>query len=151
MISFNVHADFRNLPKDIGAWFDERPKLYKAAVVANHLFRMFSMYAFMGALPFSPVVKAVVGLSSSLFYNVTIERFCQFRFAMPAFAGAVAFSMSKDALAQIVCGVALSSFKTFAGASLGAVPLIIYGAWVISIASENVDRYIEQRAFCCCP
>jgi len=126
------------------AWLDERPRLYKAAIVANHLFRAVSMVGFMYLMPFSPLVNFSVSLVASIFYRVTIERFCQFRFTIASCLGAGAMMLALPAIDSIISGVAFGSLGLIAKAFVELLPLVLYGVSILKIANDGVDEYMEK-------
>ena len=76
----------------IKGYFKQHPNLYKAALLANHIFRALSMTALSFYLP-HPINLAVC-FASSLFYRLTVETNCAYKFALPAFAGSIAFPLA---------------------------------------------------------
>src|ERR1700691_3172861 len=80
--------------RQVSDYLVQHPILYKAALVANHLFRAISMAAFTICLPFLIPVNLAICSAGSLFYRLTVETNCAYKFAMPAFKGSVAMSIA---------------------------------------------------------
>lgn len=94
-----------DMNRDLGNWLNVHPKVNTVVVVANHIFRAAGMYALMEILPGSFAAKCLIAGGASLFYRVTIERFCRFRFAMLSCVGAAAVKMPE--LAPLYIGAVL--------------------------------------------
>jgi len=95
----------------------DHPRLYKFALLVNHIFRAAAMAALAMVLPFSTLANAAICFAGSLFYRLTVETNCAYKFALPAFAGAMAF---------LLAGVSL-------------LPISAYAAYVILTVSYDVD------------
>jgi hypothetical protein len=129
----------------VGEWLDAHPFVNKVVVVANHFFRAVAMHTFMCFLPLSLLINFTVGLAGSLFYRMTIERFCHFRFALPSFLGAIAFSISYNLLQTVMRRVALNSFKFMAYAFITALPLVQYIGYVLVITHQAVEKMNDNQ------
>lgn len=125
----------------IAAAFRQNKTVHKVALLINHIFRAAAMVAFAQMLPYSAPVCIGIGFIGSLFYRLTVETHCAYKFALPAFAGAVSFSIGQQALTDLICGVAFSSLSVFAVAFVSIVPLIIYATY--SVLTVNYD--VENR------
>lgn len=130
----------------IAEYFAEHPKVFKVALIVNHIFRAAAMVALMMILPFSLPVNILVCAAGSLFYRLTVESNCAFKFALPALAGAAAFMIAKTALASIISGVAFATLGAFAIAFVALIPLAVYVAYVILTVSYDVDHKLPP---CC--
>src|SRR5579872_1993446 len=97
----------------IQEYFEQYPKLYKAALIVNHLFRAISMAAFRLFLPCAPLVSIGLCFASSLFYRLTVETHCAYKFALPAFAGSLALPIAQEAFLHLISGVAFASLHAF--------------------------------------
>src|ERR1700678_1214627 len=84
----------REPTEQINAYFVDHPNMYKAALIANHIFRAVAMVAFTLLLPFSPLVNMAICFAGSLFYRLTVEKNCAYKFALPAFAGSIALPIA---------------------------------------------------------
>ena len=84
-------------------------------------------------------------LGGSLFYRLTVEENCAYKFALPAFGGAAAFLVGRSALAGLVSGAAFASIGAFAAACVAILPLGAYLAYVILTVAYDVDS-----KHCCC-
>lgn len=116
------------------------PNYYKAALVANHIFRAVSMAAFHVFLPFTMPVNLAVCFVGSLFYRLTVETNCAYKFALPAFVGGAVLPMAWTAASQLVSGVALASLGAFATATLGLIPLAGYITYIALTVNYDVNE-----------
>lgn len=152
--SINKIPEYIGLDKlthTVGSWLDRHPVVNKIVMIVNHIFRTIAMIALMYLLPFSPIVNLAIGIGASLFYRITVERFCPFRFALSACLGAAAYELSSPFLADIINGVAFQSFNAFAAAFIGILPLAISSVVIIGISNDAVDRkYAQQESVGCC-
>jgi hypothetical protein len=123
-------------------YLHDHPDLYKTALILNHLFRAASMTTFMFCLPLPFVLSAGICLAGSIFYRLTVENNCAYKFALPAFGGSAAFLMGQVSLAQLISGVAFASLETVAAALTSLLPLATYMAYVILTVSYDVDQRI---------
>ena len=124
----------------ISAYFRENPTAYKAALLANHLFRALAMTALSAMLPFSAAINIAVCFLGSLFYRLTVETNCAYKFALPAFAGSIAIPMGVTALAHLVSGVAFASLSAFGLAIVSLVPLAAYATYIVLTVDYDVDN-----------
>lgn len=125
---------------EIHDYFKERKTLYKEALLVNHLFRAASATALLACLPFPSLVNAGICLAGSLFYRLTVETHCAYKFALPAFAGAAAFMMGKSALIQIASGAAFASLGAFAMAHAALLPMTAYVVYILLTTDYDVDH-----------
>ena len=72
--------------EQIAGYFREHPNVYKAALLVNHIFRALAMASFCAALPFSAPINIGICFAGSLFYRLTVETNCAYKFALPSFA-----------------------------------------------------------------
>jgi hypothetical protein len=77
------------------------PNLYKVVLLVNHVFRAVSMAAFRLALPCSGPLGLAVCFAGSLFYRLTVETHCAYKFALPAFAGSIAITMATSCVSVV--------------------------------------------------
>ena len=124
----------------ISEYLTANKKMYKAALIANHIFRAAAMTAFMMFLPMTMAASACLCLGGSLFYRLTVETNCAYKFALPSFAGAVAFLIGKTALASLISGVAFASLSAFGAAFIAILPLCAYAAYIVLTVSYDVDQ-----------
>ncbi|MES2121255.1 MAG: hypothetical protein V4492_00585 [Chlamydiota bacterium] len=120
----------------ISEYFAHHPTVFKAALVCNHFFRAAAMAGFMTVLPFSFPVNVGICAASSLFYRLTVEPKCAFKFALPAFAGATAAFIANPALSR----AAFASMQAFTAACGNLIPLSLYAAYVILTVDHDVNR-----------
>lgn len=124
----------------INDYFREHPTLYKVALLVNHIFRAVSMVGFELILPFSLPVNLLICFAGSLFYRLTVEKNCAYKFALPAFAGSVAIPLGLKALGDIINGVAFASIGAFAATAVLLVPITAYVAYIVLTVSYDVDN-----------
>ena len=122
-------------------YLHDHPDLYKAALLANHAFRAVSMTAFNLVLPFSAPMNIAICFAGSLFYRLTVETHCAYKFALPAFAGALAFPMAYKAILDLTQGVAFISMNIFAATLAQTLPLAAYFIYI----ALTVDYDVEAR------
>lgn len=144
-------CSFDCISSSVGKWLDEHPVINKIVVVANHLFRAIAMYALMAVMPFSLVVNCAISLAASILYRVTIERFCHFRFAIPACLGGLAMHLASPSLDALISGVAGNVFAS-AVSIIGVASLTAYSLGVIWITDSAVNSLNKQKDddSCCC-
>jgi hypothetical protein len=116
------------------------PNLHKTALVVNHLFRAVAMTALYGVMPFSMPVNMGICFGGSLFYRLTVETHCTYKFALPAFAGSIAFPLANTAVNYAVSGLAFSCLGAFVDTLTSALPLIAYLSYVVLTVNYDVDK-----------
>lgn len=126
--------------KQVDDYLKQHPALHKAALIANHLFRAASMVTLMQRLPLTLPKKIALCIAGSLFYRLTVEVNCAYKFALPAMGGALAYMVGKNGLEAMINGVAFASFKTFAKAFTSLVPLTTYFIYITLTISYDVDH-----------
>ncbi len=114
------------------------PTIYKIALIVNHLFRAVMMAALMLFLPFSPFVCMGICLAGSIFYRLTVETNCAYKFALPSFAGGVSVLIAKEAVVHALAKGALASF---ASAFAGLIPLSAYFCYIALTVSYDIDHH----------
>ncbi len=126
--------------KQISDYFRNHPDLYKIALLANHVFRAVSMATFRLALPFSAPMSLGICFAGSLFYRLTVETRCAYKFALPAFAGSIAFPIGLKALADLASGVAFISLNVLGNTLVALLPLTAYVTYIALTVSYDVDH-----------
>lgn len=135
--NYNV---LRKPTEQISNYLRDHPSLYKAVLLVNHIFRAVSMVAFNLILPFSAPVNIAICFAGSLFYRLTVETNCAYKFALPAFAGSLAIPMALTALTQLISGIAFVSLSAFAVALLSLLPLTAYLTYIVLTVNHDVDN-----------
>lgn len=126
--------------KLLGQYFKKHPEQYKGVLIMNHLFRATSMWAFL-KYNRNPMGTKLLGcFAGSLAYRITVEVNCAYKFALPAFGGAVAFMMGSQSLAKVVNRSAFHSFKAFGNAFLSLTPMTGYFTYITLTTSYDVDQ-----------
>lgn len=126
----------------IGDYLSEHPNLYKVVLLVNHIFRAAAMATMNLCLPFSAPAKLAVCFAGSLFYRLTVETHCAFKFALPAFAGSLALPMGLKALSTLVSGVAFASLSALAVTALSLLPLVGYFVYIVLAVNDEVNKRI---------
>ncbi len=134
---YNVLQNPENILK---RFFASHRNLYKVVLVANHIFRALAMTGLCLFLPFSPLVNAGICLLGSLFYRLTVENNCSYKFALPAFAGGIAFPVGLYGIIQLVTGAAFASFATLGLSFLSILPLAAYLTYVVLTVNYDVNH-----------
>ena len=124
----------------IEAYLNEHPEIKKVVLLVNHIFRALGMLALRMCLPFSVLANDLICFASSLFYRLTVEINCAYKFALPAFAGSLAIPLAHTALSNLISGVAFASLATFGVALLSLAPLAAYTTYIILTVSYDVDH-----------
>lgn len=94
------------------------PLINKVAIVFNHIMRSMPLVALLQISPCPPIQKYLFISGTALFYRVTVERLCSYKFALMSSIGAIAFDFAKN-----------KSFNP-----LSTIPLFAYAITVIRIA-----------------
>lgn len=140
------------LTQKVDSFLHKNPRVYKVAIVINHLIRATCMVGMMYLLPFSPLTNCLIGFGISFEYRVVPESKCfSFRFSLASAFGASAYLFGREGLAALCSGVAFSSLRALALASTTIVPLALYAAAILIIANNDVDLVTKrQRMPSCC-
>jgi hypothetical protein len=91
-------------------------------------------------LPFVPAINLAICLGASLFYRLTVENNCAYKFALPAFAGGAAILLAKAALVPLITGVALASIGAWALAGAAFIAITAYVVYIALTVSYDVDN-----------
>ena len=73
-------------------------------------------------------------------YRMTVEVNCAYKFALPAFGGAVAFLMGSRSLTKVVNGAAFYSLKALSNAFVLLIPMAGYFVYITLTTSYDVDH-----------
>lgn len=114
---------FQPLSEQFMRWVKKYPTIHKIVTVFNHCIRTMCMAAMMVPLGFT---GTALGLSTALFYRITTENPCPFKYSLPAFFGGLASQ--------------LALFSVF--------PLIMWTAAVIVISHREVEE-ARKNSSCC--
>lgn len=101
----------------IDEFFREHPNVFKVALIVNHIFRAAAM-SFMMLAPIGWPI-CVLG---SIFYRLTVEKNCAFKFALPSLAGGFSFLMAR------------------AGELVSMIPAALYLSYVVLTVDYEVDN-----------
>ena len=124
IVNHNVLTEPTNALED---FFAEHPTLRKIALIANHLFRAIAMLGLMIASPLPMLATSALCFIGSLFYRLTVEIHCAYKFALPAYAGSVAFCCLREA--------ALTSLR-----AAWFLPLAAYVTYIVLTVDYDVDH-----------
>ena len=98
------------------------------------------MIAFKLVLPLSALASAGICFAGSLFYRLTVETNCAYKFALPAFAGSIAFPIALPGLFNLINGIAFVSLGHAGRYSPLLIPLAAYLAYIVLTVSYDVDN-----------
>ena len=126
--------------RQVDTHLKNHPNLYKATLLANHVFRAASMTAFHKVLPYSTPVNTSLCFGGSLFYRLSVETNCAYKFALPAFAGSIALPAGKEALTNLLTGVAFASRSKFVSTLVSLIPVTAYVTYITLTVSYDVDK-----------
>jgi len=126
--------------KQLEQYFKKHPEQYKGVLIANHLFRAISMWAFLKYNRNPMQTKLFVCFAGSLMYRMTVEVNCAYKFALPALGGAAAFMMGSRSLTKVVNGAAFYSLKAFSNAFASLIPMEGYFVYITLTTSYDVDH-----------
>lgn len=138
------HNVLQNATKNIGDFFKKHPTVHKVVLIANHIFRALLMTAFCYTLPYSLPANLAICFTVSVFYRLTVEGNCPFKYALPSFAGSIAFPLGLKGLVELTSHAAFSSLKSFSLAGLGVGSLLAYFVYIIL----TVDYDVDNRSCC---
>lgn len=139
---FNIFAE---PTRQLNKYLTENRDLYKAALIVNHVFRAASMVALMYFLPIPALINGSICLIGSVFYRLTVEVNCAYKFALPAFGGAVAFLMGQEALIHLISRAAFASLSAFGAACIALLPLCFYATYIVLTVSYDVDHKLLRK------
>ena len=129
-----------NPTRKINNYLRSHRTVYKVALVVNHLFRAVGMTAFFVALPFSSFVSAGICFVSSLFYRLTVETNCAYKFALPSYVGSIAILSGKATLPNLINRTAFSSLRGLAMTAASLRLLAAYVTYVILTVDYDVNK-----------
>jgi len=124
----------------INEFLREHRTVYKVALIVNHLFRAAMMAAFTFFLPFTAAISFGICLVGSLFYRLTVENNCAYKFALPSLAGSIAFLIGKKGINDVISKIAFGSIAAFSSAFLSFLPLCAYIVYIALTVNYDVDH-----------
>lgn len=107
------------------SWVQNYPTIDKIAKLFNHLIRASCMWAMMSVMPYSLLTSSVICLSAALFYRITTENPCPFKYSLPSFFGGLAFQLAHQS----------------------PIPVIAWTAAVIWIVHQDVERVLKANKY----
>lgn len=129
------------IPSDqVSSDLNKNPSLHKTVLIVNHIFCAAAMLGLKVLLPFSGAVSVGVCLIGALFHRLTVEPKHNYKFALPAFAGAMAFPIAQPAISQLISGAAFASLSTFGIAFVSILPLACYVTYVALTVNYDVNK-----------
>jgi hypothetical protein len=132
-----------------GSFLDQKPTIYKATIIAIHVFRAIAVFAMMEMGSFAPIVSLGILIPASLMYRAAVERFCTFRFTLPALVGGLAMWEAKQSLIALSAKSAFS-YLSLLGAGAGIASLAGYLLFVCTLSHFDVEkRMLNLRHSCC--
>ena len=136
-----AHNFLQKPTQQISQFFRENPTCYKVALLVNHIFRAGAMAAFCAMMPFVAPVNLAICFAGSLFYRLTVETNCAYKFALPAFAGSVAIPIGASAISGLISGVAFASLSSLGMTFISLVPLVVYVSYIVLTVNYDVDHH----------
>lgn len=150
MISTRLHnliVNYNPIEKpmeQINRFFDQHPTLLKVALLVNHFFRTVSNIALMLMMPYSMPMNIACCFIGSLFYRVTVEKNCVYKFALPSFSGAALYLVIKNAMENITRRIAFESLSAYQ-ATLIVGALSAHTVYVLLNVDYDVDNSCCHR------
>lgn len=145
-----VERSFDKSCNKVGSFLDHSPTVFKIAIVATHFFRAIAVFAMMELAPYSPLMSLAILVPSSLLYRAAVERFCRFRFTLPALVGGTALWVTKQAMITLVTKTALASVSTVFTAGIGMGVLAGYTVFVHYQSHADVEKRVRSLGKDCC-
>ncbi|MBX9923823.1 MAG: hypothetical protein K2Y01_06905 [Rhabdochlamydiaceae bacterium] len=133
-----------------GSILDKKPTTYKVAIIAIHIFRAIAILGMIEMTPFSPLTSLAILIPASLLYRAAVERFCTFRFTLPALVGGTAMWMTKQALISLAVKSAFSSIGTLFAAGLAVSSLAGYLIYICYLSHFDIERRMQNLQKSCC-
>lgn len=127
-----------------GVELKKHPNIYKCAIIVDHLLNASKMYALVQILPYSKCTNCVVTGISSLYYRVTAEGPCAFRFSIISCFGGAAFISARIGMIEFARGTAFRSLALFLKSSCTLAPLSIYLFCIVKFTNDDVDAYLAR-------
>ncbi|MFA6917069.1 MAG: hypothetical protein WC222_11775 [Parachlamydiales bacterium] len=144
----------------IGKWLDQHELIKTIDIASKHVFRSIQMLGFVVLLPYSSMTNCIIGILWSISYRITIERKCDFHFAVVSCAGGYALGKALPSLAALIDGTAFISLKAFGQVIIGTTPLTLYllaVVWIsyaavqaIKIQQQNNGQLQQTKVPSCC-
>ncbi|MBA3815910.1 MAG: hypothetical protein H0X29_05220 [Parachlamydiaceae bacterium] len=142
-VAFHASIERYNVLKNptskMNAYFKKHPALYKTALLVNHAFRTISMASFSQALPFTGPINTAICFSTSLFYRISVEKNCAYKFALPAFAGSLTIPLAYSGLESLISRTAFISLSAFSLTMIILIPPFAYLTYIILTVQYDVD------------
>lgn len=130
--------------KSIANFLDTHPALYKIVLIICHLFRAAMVVGLM-FIPYLPLyAKMAICFAGSLFYRLTVERNCAYKFALPAFFGGAAFMLALPALISLISQTAFLSTGAGFAAISSLLPLTFYAIYILLTVNYDVNKNLEH-------
>lgn len=139
----------------IAPFFNSHPTAYKIALIVNHLFRVAAMVGFM-FIPGMPLIPGMaICVVGSVFYRLTVEKNCAYKFALPALFGAAAVMLAIPAVINLMHTAGATSILSGFKAGASFMPLAFYAIYIILTVSYDVDKTLgrlpsQQTPNTCC-
>lgn len=132
----------------LDSYFRKHPRLFKGVLLVDHLFRAAAMVGFM----FIPHIPKPVSWSlcvlGSLYYRLTVEKNCAYKFALPALAGAASFMLLLPTILKIMNQTAFLTVGSGTLASLSFIPILVYAGYIVVTVSQEVDANFNKSNCC---
>jgi len=136
----------------LGNFLEKHPTIYKITLIINHLFRAVMMVGLM-FIPGVPLYASMpICFVGSVFYRLTVEKNCAYKFALPAFAGAAAFMLALPAFINMINGIAFLTIASGFATCASFLPLLLYGTYICLTVNYDVNKTLEKiknKQTCC--
>ncbi len=146
-----VYLGFDKAKRSTEVWLDKHPTVNKIIVLANHIFRIAGMVSMLSSMPYSPVANFLLGLGASAFYWITIERHCQYKFAISSCLGAAAYQVAKPSFGTLISRAAFQSLSTLAKAIGRIAPLSLCALTIVALTQDTIDKRYQASSPAMCP
>lgn len=124
--------------ESLAKFFDNHPTAHKIALFINHVFRAMVGLMF---IPFVPMyISMPICFVGSVFYRLTVEKNCAYKFALPAFGGALAIMLAIPAIGAFINGTALSSGLSGFLSCASLLPIPLYITYVVLTVNYDVNK-----------
>lgn len=129
----------------IGKFLDQHELIKTIDIASKHVFRGIQMLGFVTLLPYSSLTNCLIGLFWSISYRITIERKCDFHFAVVSCVGGYAIESSLPSIVAIIDGTALKSMTALGKVLAGTSPMTLYLLVVVWISYAAVQAAKAQQ------
>lgn len=133
----------------IADFLDNHSTTYKIVLLfSGHLTRT-SMVIGSMFIPGIPLyAKKIICFNGSLFYRLTVERNCAYKFSLPSFFGAMASMLAIAAIVKMIHHEAFITVKKGVAAIASLLPLCFYCGYIILAVDFEVNQQLKKSGGC---